>query len=109
MLLSSFCFTWKKALILCLTFYINKLGDLNTLLHSVWASFYSLESFPVAQMVKNLLAMQETWVRSLGWEDPLEEGKGYPLQCSGLENSMARGGAWWPTVYGVAKSRTQTE
>ena len=28
----------------------------------------------VAQMVKNLLAMRETWVRSLGWEDPLEEG-----------------------------------
>ena len=27
----------------------------------------------VAQMVKNLLAMQETWVQSLGWEDPLEE------------------------------------
>ena len=25
-------------------------------------------------MAKNLLAMQETWVRSLGWEDPLEEG-----------------------------------
>ena len=32
-------------------------------------------AFPVAQMVKNLLAMQETWVRSLGWEDPLEKGK----------------------------------
>ena len=29
----------------------------------------------VAQMVKNLPAMQKTWVRSLGWEDPLEEGK----------------------------------
>ena len=28
----------------------------------------------VAQMVKNLPAMQETWVQSLGWEDPLEEG-----------------------------------
>ena len=28
----------------------------------------------VAQMVKNSPAMQETWVRSLGWEDPLEEG-----------------------------------
>ena len=27
----------------------------------------------VTQMVKNLPAMQETWVRSLGWEDPLEE------------------------------------
>ena len=29
----------------------------------------------VAQMVKNQPAMQETWVRSLGWEDPLEKGK----------------------------------
>ena len=28
----------------------------------------------VAQTVKNLPAVQETWVRSLGWEDPLEEG-----------------------------------
>ena len=28
----------------------------------------------VAQLVKNLLAMQETWVRSLGWEDPLGKG-----------------------------------
>ena len=32
-----------------------------------WASL-------VTQMVKNLPAMQETWVRSLGWEDPLEKG-----------------------------------
>ena len=29
----------------------------------------------VAQLVKNLLTVQETWVRSLGWEDPLEKGK----------------------------------
>ena len=29
----------------------------------------------VAQSVKNWLAMWETWVRSLGWEDPLEEGR----------------------------------
>ena len=29
----------------------------------------------VAQLVKNLPAMQETWVRSLHWEDPLEKGK----------------------------------
>ena len=29
----------------------------------------------VAHLVKNLLAMQETWVRLLGWEDPLEKGK----------------------------------
>ena len=29
----------------------------------------------VAQLVKNLPAMREPWVRSLGWEDPLEKGK----------------------------------
>ena len=36
----------------------------------------SLSSYasPVAQMVKNPPAMQEIWVRALGWEDPLEEG-----------------------------------
>ena len=35
-----------------------------------------------------------------------EEGNGYPLQYSCLENSMDRG-AWWATVHGVAKSQTQ--
>ena len=34
------------------------------------------------------------------------EGNGNPLQCSCLENPMD-GGAWWATVHGVAKSRTQ--
>ena len=34
----------------------------------------------VAQLVKNLPAMQETWVQSLGWEDPLE--KGMVTHCS---------------------------
>ena len=34
----------------------------------------STEASLVAQTVKNLPAMWETWVRSLGWEDPLEEG-----------------------------------
>jgi len=29
----------------------------------------------MAQLVKNLLAMQKTWIQSLGWEDPLEKGK----------------------------------
>ena len=38
----------------------------------------------VTQMVKNPPAMWETWVRSLGWE----EGNSYPLQYSGLENSV---------------------
>ena len=59
-----------------------------------------------SKMVKNLSAMRETWVLSLGWEDPLEKGTGYPLQYSGLEDSMDRG-AWQATVHGVARSRTQ--
>ena len=41
----------------------------------------------MAQLVENPLAMWETWVHSLGWEDPLEEER-LPLQYSGLENSM---------------------
>ena len=39
-----------------------------------WASL-------VAQLVKNQPAMRETWVRSLGWEDPLEKGK---ATCSSI-------------------------
>ena len=56
-------------------------------------------------MVKNLPAMQETWVQSLGWEDPLEKGYDYPLQYSCLENPMDRG-AWQVIVHGVTKSQT---
>ena len=60
----------------------------------------------VAQRLKHLPAMRETWVRSLGQEDSPGEGNGNPLQCSCLENPMDRG-AWWATVHGVAKSRTR--
>ena len=45
----------------------------------------------VAQMVKNLPAMWETWVRSLGWEDPLEEGMASHSRILDLENPMDRG------------------
>ena len=41
---------------------------------TVYPLQYSWASL-VAQLVKNLTAMQETWVQSLGWEDPLEKGK----------------------------------
>ena len=59
----------------------------------------------MTQMVKNLPAMQETCVRSLGWEDPLE--KGTVTHSSTLDwDSMGRG-AWQATVHGVTKSRTQ--
>ena len=57
-----------------------------------------------AQIVKNPPAVWETWVPSLGWEDPLEKvTNSYPLQYSCLENYMDRG-AWWATVHGVAKN-----
>ena len=46
------------------------------------------KAFLVAQLVKNLPAMRESWVRSLGWEKSPGEGNGYLLQYSGLENSM---------------------
>ena len=51
----------------------------------------------VAQLIKNLPAMRETWVWSLGWEDPLER---LPLQYSAVENSMDC------IVHGVTKSQT---
>ena len=50
--------------------------------------------------------MQETWVLSLGWEDPLEKEMVTHFQDSCLENSMDRG-AWRATVHGVAKSQTR--
>ena len=60
----------------------------------------------VAQLVKSLPAMWETWVQSLDWEDSPGEGNGYPLQYSCLENAMDRE-AWWATVHGVTKSWTR--
>ena len=60
----------------------------------------------VAQRLKCLPAMRETWVRSLGQEDAPGEGNSNPLQYSCLEKPMDRG-AQCATVYGVAKSRTR--
>ena len=65
--------------------------------HSISSSGASL----VAQLIENLPAVRETWAQSLGWEDPLGKGNSYPLQCSGLENSMNC------IVHGVAKSQTR--
>ena len=53
----------------------------------------------MVQMVKNLLAMQETWVQSLGWEDLLEKGKA-------IHSSVLAWRVPWTVVHGVAKSRT---
>ena len=63
------------------------------------------KGFPAGLAVKNLLAMQVTWVQSLGWEDPLEEGMATHPSIFAWRIPMDRG-AWWATVHGVAKSRT---
>ena len=71
--------------------------------HSLEA-LHKLEISLVAQMVKNLPAMQETQVRALGWEDPL--GKGVAAHSSILAWSARDRGAWWATLHEVAKSWT---
>ena len=54
-------------------------------------------------MVKNPAAMQETWVQSLGQEDPLEAGMATHSSILAGRIPSSRG-TWWATVHGVAKS-----
>ena len=60
----------------------------------------------VAQLVKNLSAMQETLVRSLDQEDPMEKEQATHSSILAWRIPMDRG-AWQATVHGVAKSQTQ--
>ena len=67
------------------------------------SQIYNLTSL-MAQRLKHLPTMLETWVQSLGsiprsGRSP-GEGNGYPLQYSCLENFTDRG-AWWATVHGI--------
>ena len=54
-------------------------------------------------MVKNLPVMRETWVRSLGWEDPLDEGMATHSSILVWRIPMDKG-AWQATVHGVTES-----
>ena len=62
-----------------------------------WASL-------VAQLVENLPVMLKTWVRSLGWEDPLEEGMATHSSVLAWRIPMDRGA--WRAPRGVEKSWT---
>ena len=62
-------------------------------------------AFLVAQMVKNLPTVKETWVRSLGQKDPLEEGMTTHSSILAWRIPMDRG-AWWAIVHRITKSRT---
>ena len=55
-------------------------------------------AFLVAQLVKNLPAIWEASVRSLGWEDPLEEGKA-------THSSILAWKIPWTTIHGITNSR----
>ena len=57
----------------------------------------------MAQKVKNPPVVRETWVLSLGWEDPLEEGMATHSSMLAWRIPMDKG-AWWATVQGVAES-----
>ena len=59
----------------------------------------------MAQRAKNPPAVWNTWVRSLGWEDPLEEGMATHSSILAWRIAMDRG-AWRAAVHGVAKNRT---
>ena len=70
-------------------------------LHYSWASL-------VAQLVKNPPAMWETWVQSLCWEDPLEEGMATHSSILAWRIPLDRG-AWWPTVHGDMTEQLSTQ
>ena len=59
----------------------------------------------VAPMIKNLPAMLETWVQSLGWEDPLEEGMAAHSSILAWRIPVDKG-IWQATVNEVTKSQT---
>ena len=74
-------------------------------LHTIYSAYlflFILLDFPGGSVVKNLPAMQEMWIPSLGQEDPLEKQR-QPTPDSCLGNCMDRG-AWNATVHGVCKA-----
>ena len=61
--------------------------------------------FPGVSVGKESPAVQETWVRSLGWEAPLEEGMATHSSILAWRTLMDRG-TWSAAIHGVAKSQT---
>ena len=83
----------------------DALHNLCTLLRLLSHIIVNAGASLVAQTVKNLPAMPETWFRLLGWEDHLEEGIATHSSILAWRNPMD-GRTWWATFHGVAKSQT---
>ena len=71
----------------------------------IYIFFLLLWAFLVSQLVRNLPAIQETWVRSLGWEYLLEKGMATHSSSLAWRIRMDRG-AWQAAAHGIAKSQT---
>ena len=76
-------------------------GGIGSPLQYSWASL-------MPQTVKNLPAMQETWVLALGWKDPLGKSMATHSSILAWRIPMDRG-AWWATVHGHHKELHTTE
>ena len=89
----------------CLNNYMDR-GAWQAIVHGVAKSWTWLTlswASLVAEMVKNLPVMKETWAQSLGWEDPLEEGMATHSRILAWTIPLDRG-AWRATVHGVTES-----
>ena len=74
-----------------------------TVQESKMSNIYKISSL-VAQTVKNLPVMQETWVQSLGWEDPLEKGIATHSGILAWRIPWIEERPWWATVHRVTES-----
>ena len=81
--------------VICLLIFLLLLPYLLLLLFSM-----CVHCFPGDSEVKNLLAMQDTWVQSLGWEIPWRR-KWQPTPI--FSPGKSHRGAWWAIVHGVAR------
>ena len=73
----------------------------------IYFFFFNAASL-VAQLVKNLPAIWETWLQSLSWEDPLQEGMATHSSILAWRMPMDRG-AWCATVHEVTKEKDTPE
>ena len=76
-------------------------AETNTILER---NYTPMRTSLVAHVVKNPPAMWETWVQSLGWEDPLDEGMATHSSILAWRIPMERG-AWQAAVHGISKSQ----
>ena len=99
------CATWEALVILCawhlLWIYLQKYLQKQCLLKLY---FNNMPTWGLPCWLNGNLPMQETWVRFLDWENPLEKEMATHSTVLCLENSMGRE-AWQATVHGISKSR----